>query len=380
MEMLWQPVVQWLRSATVGELFPQTKVFAVESTTALGKVMKLLAERAILSAPVVSPADAQGRRRVVGIIDVADITALAFRFPETEGRAVQRSGSENAGDYSGFGVEGPFFTQTTEQALEKVRKMSGRDAADIPLMASDARFLDLVKIFAAGRHRAIVCRYHSALPEQCRTPSAVYFPVTELEGLTTEAQPTVAAGCSASLPAGCAEVVGYVSQTDAVSFLAEHVKQLGALRDQPVTSYCSKWPIIVPADRPAWVGFGLLCMKQVMAVAVLDESRGFIGALSSVLLRALDKDNLQDMHLLTCGEFLDKYSGRASPTVCVTRLVSFSETLSILAEKRLHRVWVTQNGRANEIPFAVFSLTDAFRTVMRNVGEQGDKVEDGCPQ
>jgi CBS domain-containing protein len=158
---------------------------------------------------------------------------------------------------------------------------------------------------------------------------------------------------------------GYVSQTDAVRYLADHVGELGLLRDQPLSSYCTKSPLTVDAMTPTLTVVQMMREAQVNAVAVINsEEQTFLAPFSASSLRAVT--DIHDLQL-PVRHFLAKYKNAQSDAVKLTKVHSIQEAISLMAKQRLHRVWITQNEHDDRPPVGVFTLTDVMSMVLKNV-------------
>jgi len=181
------------------------------------------------------------------------------------------------------------------------------------------------------------------------------------------------------------KIIGIVSQSRVVAWLAEHKHELGPALDRTITSvveqektspYIRKLGLVcsVLEDTPMTEVLNALVTNKITGIAVVNSQGKLLANISVSDLKymiAKDLDNL----LLTAGKFIEHVPRR--PLVTCSPRASLGEVIDTLAKERVSRIYVTTPD--NE-PEAVITLTDVFSALMLISTQEGATADGSCKQ
>jgi len=160
---------------------------------------------------------------------------------------------------------------------------------------------------------------------------------------------------------------GYVifSQSDVIKYFLEVEDQLGSLLDITVDKLKPlKLPTLIRDTSDALEGFKAIRQNKIYAVGVVDENGKLVANLSASDLRGLKKEQLDS---LTKPSFIQATKFKNKKLVTVSSIDTLFECMSLMAENKVHRVWVVDS----EVhPIGVVTLTDCIRAFCEQHKEQ----------
>lgn len=157
-----------------------------------------------------------------------------------------------------------------------------------------------------------------------------------------------------------------VSQTDLVAYIQKHSDELKDVLQQDISALGLANPsggmvITMPSTETALQGFQRLTMKNVNAVAVVDQEGKIVGTLSASDCRGLNSSNLADV-LKPVLEYLKSRGSLAVPVSSDDKATLLDVALKMSTAK-VHRVWILNSAQQ---PIGVVTQSDvihAFRYV-----------------
>jgi len=161
---------------------------------------------------------------------------------------------------------------------------------------------------------------------------------------------------------GTPEEVRYLSQSDVVSFICQHMEQLGEVKKYKARTLINadrKLITVIPSQT-AWSAFRKMASARTTVAPVLDEHKKIVANLSVSDIRSLTTETLPDL-LLPVSEYLKKYHRWQIPKVISVGPMDTLETiLPKIVENRIHNIWVLDtDGKL----IGLVSLTDIIRSV-----------------
>jgi len=149
-----------------------------------------------------------------------------------------------------------------------------------------------------------------------------------------------------------------VTQTDIVKFLYEHRFELGPKVNMSLEELGINLKPVITVNRSdqAIEGFRRVHDADVGAVAVVGTTtHALYSTLSASDLRGMTSDNINDV-FLTVEAFLRKqHHGSIIEPVTVRKDAELADIMRLIVEKRIHRVWVSND---QGFPEGVVSLSD----------------------
>mmetsp|Transcript_897 Transcript_897/g.1713 ORF Transcript_897/g.1713 Transcript_897/m.1713 type:complete len:341 (-) Transcript_897:289-1311(-) len=296
----------------------QQEIFSIPSSSTVEDGLKELAQRKILSLPVLD----KKTNKYIGIVSISDIV-IAICFNPC---------------FSKVSKGGDSMEKLTKKDLKDILKKSvlKNPIQDVLGMTEEGKNLwvfqeseDMVKLaeyFSQGVHRALVVR----------------------EG-----------------KGPC-----FVTQSDVVKFLASKTKAdnslaIAELLKKPLSELGhvenEKKVVTVTDNETALTGFRRLLQWQsfrdwnLAALPVVDSKTGkIVGNLSESDLRGLNHDRLLDV-LFTVPAYLKTFYGEMRKPETVVATATFGEAIDKIIASEVHRLWIVD---ADEKPIGVFSLSD----------------------
>jgi len=161
---------------------------------------------------------------------------------------------------------------------------------------------------------------------------------------------------------GTPEEVRYLSQSDVVSFICQHMEQLGEVKNYKARTLINadrKLITVIPSQT-AWSAFRKLASAKTTVAPVLDEHKKIVANLSVSDIRGLTTETLPDL-LLPVSEYLKKYHrGQIPKVISVGPMDTLETILPKIVENRIHNIWVLDtDGKL----IGLVSLTDIIRSV-----------------
>lgn len=274
----------------------------------LYKAIEVLAERALLSAPVLSEDG-----KVLGVLDALDVVAYV----------VDRA--------AGAGAPDPEAPLVADEPLDKVMGRGHATSAGP----------------GAARHA------HVGLDEPLDKVAAL---------LSTTVRRAVVLG-----PEGEAHSV--VTQSQLLKFLHDHIEELGQARAKAAKEFCSDGAVSVSEESSALSAFQVMRTGHVSSIGIVDDAGCLVSVASATdlvksLARMSDKASaLQELERTSVLEFVawNRQHDIREIAAAVTARPDqhLDSVLSKLAACRVHRVMVCEERR----PVGVLSLTDVCRAV-----------------
>jgi len=151
---------------------------------------------------------------------------------------------------------------------------------------------------------------------------------------------------------------GYVifSQSDVINYFLEVEDQLGSLLDITVDNIKPlKLPTLIRNSSSALEGYKTIRQNNVYAVGVVDENGKLVANLSASDLRGLKKEQLDS---LTKPNFIQATNFKNKKLVTVSSKDTLFDCMNLMAENKVHRVWVVD---PKGHPLGVVTLTDCIR-------------------
>lgn len=306
---------KYLASLTVDDLLKdkhaagKSQLVVVDSTSSIVSVLHTLAEKNILSAPVMD----RGRNasgKCMGFVDVLDMVALAFKTMRDSNQALQEFYSN------------PFF----EKKISDVMAMSNFAFDDWKPVEETTTLLEALNAFT----RPTLFRPHR-------------LPVVNVEGT----------------------VIGIISQSDIVSIAAKNKRLLGNCLHKTIEELKLEHAVIAARSTvPVRDVLGLLTDNRVHGIAVVEHPMSTLVAnLSASDLRGMTRKDLAlfDKPVL---EFLQaiyaKNNQTLAPPISCRPKTEFDQILTLLDEHDIHRVYVTDDSRH---AIGVVSMSDVVSTL-----------------
>jgi CBS-domain-containing membrane protein len=291
----------------VKELVPPTlSLTIVDSQANFKQALNTLAGKKVLSAPIFD----REERKFIGLVDVADLLAYAITlFAERELRSLQLT----VQDFS----------------VKSIRDVSARNPW--APFAETGTLYDLMVQFSKHRLRRV--------------------PLVNANG----------------------RVCGIVSQSRMVEFLWQHHDSLNPLAkllsERTLGEAMSSPAKCVGLQSKTALAFATLIDEGISSIAVVDDQGHLVGSLSSNYLKGVDVDQIFEQFHLSVHDFVQLASGKMArpPGLgamgALPSTATLKEGLQLLAERRLHRLWIVD---ADNKPLGVVSLSDLLSFVLRD--------------
>eukprot|EP01116_Phalansterium_solitarium_P004097 TRINITY_DN1499_c0_g1_i2.p1 TRINITY_DN1499_c0_g1~~TRINITY_DN1499_c0_g1_i2.p1 ORF type:complete len:316 (-),score=110.93 TRINITY_DN1499_c0_g1_i2:50-997(-) len=305
-------------SVVAASLIPKNqKIFAVSADSTLVEVIQLLAERRILSAPVVERLAADGGRPsdVLGFIDLFDIISYVLLAYTEDHDTVDgthfRLWCQNLRTLQ---YRGRVFAN---HAVRDCINMSGLNP--FKAVAPGAALSDVLSVFASGVHRVAVT-----------------------DGTA---------------------MVGVVTHMDVMRYFAQHPElyqpiAYKTLADFGMVGSCDQISTIRDDSR-ALHGFHHMHQEKVSALAVVNNVGVLHNTLSVSDLKCLREENFPDL-LLPVDEYLKKNFPHRPAVPRTEPTTTFAEATTFLSSSGVHRLWIVDEFRR---PIGVLSLSDVMRII-----------------
>lgn len=308
---------EFLHQGSISDLLLRKSktIVEVQSTDTLAVAVKTLSDSQILSVPVKEEGE------YIGYLDVLDVvTFVLLTYSEGEDvKTMQWSDwCQNIDELTHRGVE---FGNTQ---VKEVMNASKRDKW-CPL--ENGTLYQLIEVFARGVHRV---------------------PIISAPG----------------------HILGLLSQSDIISMLHKEARQeglideaLGAMTLKDLGLDRSEGIITMSVNAQAIHAFWDIYFNKVSAVAVTDKEGKLLGNLSASDIRGIGGLSRRfSALLLPLGEFTQIEGPEFSKSAIKCGATStFDEVITLLAENKIHRVWVVEN----EKPVGLVSTTDIMKVITR---------------
>lgn len=167
---------------------------------------------------------------------------------------------------------------------------------------------------------------------------------------------------------GAGDFYGIVSQSDLISFVADHFGTLFApltnckIHTEQIGTFTKVFSITT--KEPAIAAFELIHDLGVHGIAVVDAETGaLVGNLSASDLRVIgSKDHSWSTLHLPCGEFVAtaRKDSHIKQILAVHRDATFYDVVKLFKAQRAHRIYVVDD---KNIPFGVVSTIDLLKRV-----------------
>jgi len=296
-----------LHKTTASQLTSSTvAVTVLKSNASVEYAVRTLAEKKVLSVPVV---DHKDESQVLGLIDVLDVVSFIIRvapdvkdIKENELRSLEMCGRAMA------------FAEVKE-----VLDASGRDPY-VPVY-SDSPATFPTDLLASGVHRV----------------------------------PLFAAGSS--------NLTAILSQSDVIRFVYAQINHGGDLhhvcqKSLTELGLSSTNVFSVTTEQTVLSALKVLDDKRVSALAVVDATTGrLVGNFSASDLKGLYQEQFPSL-LLSVGEYLEKHSAGSLKPCVVLPTASLQVALGEMVDNRLHRLWIV-DGEFR--PQGIVSQTDVVK-------------------
>jgi CBS-domain-containing membrane protein len=150
-----------------------------------------------------------------------------------------------------------------------------------------------------------------------------------------------------------------LSQTDIVKYLYSNKHLFSSLLTETIAGLqLGTYSVIsVTSDTIALDAFKKMSQQKLSAVAIVDkENAKLVGNLSASDLRGLNAQKLPSI-IRYVGNFLVAQHGYVKMPLTVTPQNTLEDVITILLEKRVHRVWIVDESRK---PTGVITMTDVL--------------------
>lgn len=303
------PAYQLCHTAHVCDIVPAgQQVMTFGSHDTVETVVRKLAERSVLSAPVID----SKTKQIIGFVDVLDVLAHVVR-------AAPNGKELAANNLKALEMAG------RNLALEEVHYVvnaSGRDAA--VTVHAKAPLTELVQLFAKGVHRVAV---------------------------------TADAGVDSPISA-------VVSQSSFVSWISPHLREgkLKELGNKSIAtlSLVTGKVVGVAQDAPVISLLSTLNKSGCGAVAVVDRDGKLAGNFSAADVRGLFQEKFPSFLAEVQVYLQDHAPASLQPTV-VRPDHTLDSVVKSIVEQKVHRVWVID---AEYRPIGVITLTDIVKLIL----------------
>lgn len=162
-------------------------------------------------------------------------------------------------------------------------------------------------------------------------------------------------------------LVGVVSQSDLLAFVASHLPSEPSMLDQTLEqAHLVHAAGHVKTEQPLRAALVLMNEMGHEAVAVTGAGEELVGAVSVEALRGVGPEQLQRRLERSAGEFADEHKDRivrSMPGATVR------ETVATVVAARAHQVWIEEGGKLK----AVVTLSDLVRFAMKSVATHHHK-------
>jgi len=298
----WNDILQ---KTTVKHLIINKKpLVAVKDNHSLRDTLKVLAEKNILSVPVLDHVSGN----FIGFVDVLDISGYVLSF-----------WSKNLPRWKSHHFPSSDFFNS------EVRSVLNFSGVDTPAAVDEHTTLkDLIKIFNQPQKH-----HHHHLHRVAVASNGV--------------------------------IVNILSQSDVVTFLYANLENL-PISNQPVANLITTHhPIVVRVDTPFVEALELLYRNRVTGIALVDESFHLDGNLSASDLRGIIPFSFDafDHSVL---QFLAKgtKTGLAGPSVTCAPGSPLRDVITSLVTQQVHRAYVVDD---NNRPLGVISMSDIIAVI-----------------
>lgn len=297
------PIFEQFHGVTVKDVLADKKqnaIYSLKFTDSVEHAVKLFSTNKILSAPVLNDDG-----KFAGFIDVLDILKYITLAAPTDWSLKQD-------ELQSLKIAGRAISLIP---IKQVLNWSELD----PIMAVEihAPASNLIKIFSHGFHRAAVFDKD--------------------------------------------QIVGIVSQSDAVRYLSQHL-HMGKLKDVGSKTlqqlgYGAAQLETISKTATVLEALKKMADKRVGQLAVIDEDSGrLVANFSASDLRGLYQENFPKL-LDTVAAFLGKHSPDALKPICGLPSSTLIDIVNELSQSKLHHLWVVDDFK----PVSIISLTDVMK-------------------
>lgn len=166
-------------------------------------------------------------------------------------------------------------------------------------------------------------------------------------------------------------LVNLITQSQIVKFLYENLKQLGGVKDRPISELDIKREkvLCINENEPAVNAFRKMIEENVSGLAVIDDAGKLVENISLRDLKAIQHDGRMFWRLhQTCKNFLQKIrkeltnpDQRPNHVLALTPTDKFEEVIKMAAIHGVHRVYIVNEEKK---PVGVLSLQDILRETL----------------
>jgi len=166
-------------------------------------------------------------------------------------------------------------------------------------------------------------------------------------------------------------IVGLLSQSTVIDFLAKHIKELGPVVETHIRQFdrVLKPVICVKADDRAIEGFKLMAQHRISSVGVLDSDGSLLTVLSAKDIRVVEPDALFTKLYKSSVEFVlnsrKKEINATAPAIWCHMDDTLENVILKLAITKIHRIFIVDENRK---PLGIISLGDIFSILFDSLG------------
>jgi CBS-domain-containing membrane protein len=155
------------------------------------------------------------------------------------------------------------------------------------------------------------------------------------------------------------QIVGHVSQSDVIAFLAGHLKEIQPLASKTLKELgLQSGPVLsMPESASLVKGFSNIMETKFSGLAVIDAQGKLVNNLSAADLAGITRDTFWKLEKPVKSLFEEKQ--KLAPLCCKPE-ATFGEVIKMLADCRVHRVYVVDEQRR---PVNVITLTSIMNVL-----------------
>lgn len=317
-------LTQLWNSITCGELASQKEkaLVSIPHNASVTRACEILASNGISSAPIIDKSGV--RPRVAGVFDFRDLGACIVKVVSKMAEDAKQKGTASPAERPHLKLKDIL----THEAAELASDLSHHDK--FYWVTTTAPLIEAVEYFGVGAHRVFV--------------------VDESDG----------------------DVKGIVSQSDALTFLNDHIESTGLagtmVRDLEMINTKDK-VVRISNQRSLWEGLQMMQRYEISSLCVMDGNKIWgnlsmgdikylvqVGRIES-LMHSI-KEFTQTVRLLKDKE--NRYQTRA-PTFSAPDDATLKSIVERLVKTRAHRLWL--HAPSSDILSGLVSLSDVLRSL-----------------
>jgi len=300
-----------LESTKVKEIVDfNQKIITIPFKSTIKEAMEILSINNILSAPV----ESQMKGKYLGFIDTLDILAYVMKVYNEEKTPIDGPKLQIwCQDLHKLEIKGKeFFNHIVSDVID----LSNRNA--FRCIEADSFISELLLLFREGIHRAAILEKGS--------------------------------------------IVGIVSQSNVIQFLAKNVQYYGMIAQTPIQDInlgFHNQMITIKSDARAIHAFHQIYSNGISGMAIVDKEDVLLANLSASDLKGLNEENFNIL-LLPVLDFLKKKHEHLKLPFTVLPSTTFEMVILKFFATRAHRLWVVDSLETFRVQ-GVISLTDVMK-------------------